>query len=71
MRIIQTYRQGARVRHRHVASLGRYDEDTLKRCRAIVSEWKPLAQADLVLTALEAGSGRLQGRGYFRKFRRW
>ncbi len=26
MRILQTFRQGSKVKHRHVASLGRYEE---------------------------------------------
>ena len=69
MRILQTFRQGSKVKHRHVASLGRYEEAAFERYREIVSDWKPLARAKVVLDELKEGSGRLQGRGYFRKLR--
>ena len=71
MRILQTFRQGSKVKHRHVASLGSYEESAFKKYRKIVSEWKPLVRAKVVLGELEERSGRFQGRGYFRKFQRW
>ena len=69
MRILQTIRQGSKVRQRHVASLGRYEDGAYKKYRKIVSEWKPMARAKVVLEELGETSGRLQGRGYLQKFR--
>jgi hypothetical protein len=71
MRIIQAVRHKGKVRHRHVAALGPYDELTFQRYRAIVAKWKPLDRSVVVLEEFGEESGRLQGRGYFRRFRRW
>ena len=71
MRIIQSVRRGRKVQHRHVLSLGPYDEGNLHRYRAIVAAWKPLERSAAVLEELVNESGHLQGRGFFRSFRRW
>ena len=69
MRILESFRHGTKVKQRHVASLGRYEESAFKRYRKIVSEWKALPRAKVVLEELKDSSGRPQGRGYFRKLR--
>ena len=71
MRILENSRQGAKVKQRHIASLGRYEEAAFRRYCRIVSEWKRLPRARVVLRELEESSGRRQGRGYFLSFRRW
>ena len=71
MRIIQSVRRGRKVQHRHVLSLGPYDERTLHHYQAIVAAWKPLERSAAVLEELADESGPLQGRGFFRSFRRW
>ena len=71
MRIVQSVRRDGKVRHRQVASLGPYDELAFHRYRAIVADWKHLERSALVLKELAEVSGRLQGRGYFKSFRRW
>jgi hypothetical protein len=71
MRIVQAVRRGGKVLHRHVASLGPYDAGAFQRYRAILADWKPLKRSAVVLQELAEDSGRLQGRGYFRRFRRW
>jgi hypothetical protein len=71
MRIIQSVRRGRKVHHRHVLSLGPYDAGTLHHYRAIVAAWKPLERSAAVLEELASDSGPLQGRGFFRSFRRW
>ena len=71
MRIEQAFRGDGKVRHRHIQSLGAYDERSFQRYRTIVAEWKHLDRSAVVLEELGEESGRLQGRGYFRKFRRW
>ena len=71
MRIIQSVRRGRKVQHHHVLSLGPYDERNLHRYRAIVAAWKPLERSVVVLEELVNESGHLQGRGFFRSFRRW
>ena len=48
MRIIQSVRRGRKVQHRHVLSLGPYDEGNLHRYRAIVAAWKPLKHSAAV-----------------------
>ena len=71
MRIVQAVRRGGKVQHRQVASLGPYDEVAFQRYRAILADWRPLERSAVVLKELDEDSGRLQGRGYFRRFRRW
>jgi hypothetical protein len=71
MRIIQSVRHGRKVQHRHVLSLGPYNEYTLHHYRAVVADWKPLERSAAVLEDLADESGPLQGRGFFRSFRRW
>ena len=67
MRILEAVRQGEKVRHRHIESLGPYSEIAYKRYREIVADWKPLTRPPVVLKDLGEKSGRPQGRGYFRK----
>ena len=71
MRIIQSVRRDGKIKHRHVLSLGPYEEEAFQRCRTIVAEWKPLERSAVVLQELAEDAGRLQGRGFFRSFRRW
>ena len=71
MRITQAVRRDGKVQHRHIQSLGPYDERAFKKCRTIVNEWKHLDRSAVVLEELGEESGRLQGRGYFRRFQRW
>jgi len=71
MRIVQARRRGGKVQHRHLLSLGPYEALAFGRYRAILAEWKPLKRAAAVLKELQQNSGRLQGRGYWRRFRRW
>ena len=71
MRILQTVRRGSKVVQRHVASLGPYERSAYQRYRKIVSDWRALPRAAVVLQELAEDSGRPQGRGYFRRFRRW
>jgi hypothetical protein len=71
MRIIQSVRRGRQVQHRHILSLGPYDEHDLYHYRTVVADWKPLERSAAVLEDLADESGALQGRGFFRKFRRW
>ncbi len=71
MRIVQAVRYDSKVQHRHIQSLGPYDEHAFQRYRTIVAEWKYLERSVMVIEELGEESGRLQGRGYFRKFRRW
>ena len=71
MRIVQAVRRDGKVQHRHIQSLGAYDERAFQRYRTIVGEWKQLERSAVVLEELGEDSGRLQGRGYFRRFRRW
>jgi hypothetical protein len=70
MRILENYRQGSQVKQRHVVSLGRYEQEAFEQYRRVVKDWKPLSRAKAVLDELQEESGRLQGRGYFRKYRR-
>lgn len=69
-RVVESVRQGGKVAHRHLQSLGPYQESSFARYRRIVEEWKPLERARVALADLEGQAGRAQGRGYFRKFRR-
>jgi len=71
MRIVQAVRRDGKVQHRHIRSLGPYDERAFQKYRTIVKEWKHLDRSAVVLEELGEESGRLQGRGYFRRFRRW
>jgi len=71
MRIVQAVRRDGKVQHRHIQSLGAYDEGAFQRYRSIVSEWKHLERSAVVLEELGEESGRLQGRDYYRRFRRW
>ena len=71
MRILESFRQGTKVKQRHVASLGRYEESAFRKYRKIVSEWRALPRAKVVREELKDSSGRPQGRGYFLRFRRW
>jgi hypothetical protein len=71
MRIVEARRRGGKVEHRHLLSLGPYEALSFACYRAILAEWKPLERAAVVLRELEEDSGRLQGRGYWRRFRRW
>lgn len=71
MRVVQALRREGKVEHRHLLSLGPYDALSFARSRAILAEWKRLERAAGVLKELEQNSGRLQGRGYWRRFRRW
>ena len=71
MRIVQAIRHNGKVRHRHIQSLGPYDERSFQRDRTLVGEWKPLERSAVVLKELAEESGRFQGRGYFRRFQRW
>ena len=71
MRIVQAVRRDGKVQHRHIQPLGAYDELAFQRYRTIVGEWKHLDRSAVVLEELGEKSGRLQGRGYFRRFQRW
>lgn len=71
MRILEARRRGGRVEHRHLLSLGPYEALAFEGYRTMLAEWKPLERAAVVLKELEQNSGRLQGRGYWRRFRRW
>jgi len=71
MRVVEAVRRDGKVRHRHMLSLGSYEQEAFQRCRRIVAEWKPLERSALVLEELADDSGRLQGRGFFRSLRRW
>jgi DNA helicase TIP49 (TBP-interacting protein) len=71
LRIIQSYRQGKKIKHRHIESLGLFNKAKYEKVRKIIKEWKALERAEIVIEELQAKSGRLQGRGFFYAFRRW
>jgi len=71
MKIVHAVRRDGKVRHKHLQSLGRYDERAFQKDRTIVGEWKHLDRSAVVLKDLVEESGRFQGRGYFRRFNRW
>ena len=70
IKVVQSYRQGKTCKHRFIDSLGRYNETRYKIVKDIIREWKPLSRSKIVLEELRDKAGRLQGRGYFRDFRR-
>jgi hypothetical protein len=71
MRILEARRRGGKVCHRQLLALGPYEPPTFERYRTMLAGWKPLERSAVVLRELEQNSGRLQGRGYWRRFRRW
>jgi hypothetical protein len=71
MRILEARRREGKVCHRQLLALGRYELPAFERYQAMLAEWKPLERSAVVLRELEQNSGRLQGRGYWRRFRRW
>ena len=71
MRVLQARRRGGKVEHRYLLALGPYQAASFARNQAILAQWKPLEPAAVVLKELEQDSGRLQGRGYWRRFRQW
>lgn len=68
---MHSYRQGKKIKHRHIESLGLFNKAKYEKVRKIVREWKALERAEAVLEELRANSGRPQGRGFFYTFRRW
>jgi len=53
-------------------SLGRCaDRARQREMREIVRDYRPLEHARIVLEELNDASGRLQGRGFFKRMRSW
>lgn len=71
MKIIRNVRQRTKIQQRYLQSLGAYDKNKFRQYRAIVADWKHLNRSQLVLEELEDESGHLQGRGFFKAFRKW
>lgn len=72
MQITESHRHMGVSKHRVLASLGRDDEGSREeRVRGIIREYEPLKRAQVVVEEIEEVSGPLQGKGYFRKLRRW
>lgn len=68
MQLVESYRYNGVGRHRVLSSLGRYDEERFHRARRLVKDYGPLEHAKAVIAEVEETGGRLQGKGYFRKF---
>lgn len=45
LKIIQSYRQSKKIRHRHIESLGLFSKTKYEKVRTIVREWKALERA--------------------------
>lgn len=70
MQLVESCRREGTVKHRILASLGRYDERRFREAKRLVRELVPLEQAQVIIEELEEASGPSQGKLYFRKFRR-
>jgi len=70
--IVEYRRWGGRQRCRVLLSLGRC-ADRARQCemREIIRDYRPMEHARIVLEELNDASGRLQGRGFFKRMRSW
>ena len=72
LQIVESYRKEGVSRHRVLLNLGRCeDQATVETVRELVREYRPLERAPVVIAEVEEASGRVQGKGYFRKLRGW
>lgn len=72
LQIVESYRKEGVSRHRVLLNLGRCaDRATVEAVRELVREYRPLERAPVVIAEVEEASGRVQGKGYFRKLRGW
>jgi len=70
MDVVEAVRRDGKPVQRYVGSLGRYDERVFREARRLVRDLVPMEAARVIVAELEEVSGPVQGKHYFRKFRR-